>query len=104
MFVCVSCVSSEKILSFFSSVDDYMTALLPAQKEFVQSPPQGFCERRRNFFDFKRFVENLYFFLQKGGNFGMVVENGEGELCVCVCRGWFLVCLMDNVVTRFCTR
>ena len=34
----------------------------------------------------------------------MVGENGEGELCVCVCRGWFLVCLMDNVVTRFCTR
>ena len=23
---------------------------------------------------------------------------------LCVCRGWFLVCLMDNVVTRFCTR
>ena len=91
MFVCVSCVSSEKILSFFSSVDDYMTALLPAQKEFVQSPPQGFCERRRNFFDFKRFVENLYFFTKRRKFWIGSREWRGGIVCVCVGDGFWFV-------------
>ena len=68
-----------------------MTALLPAQKEFVQSPPQGFCERRRNFFDFKRFVENLYFFTKRRKFWIGSREWRGGIVCVCVGDGFWFV-------------
>lgn len=96
-----------KEFSSFSSDDDYMTALLPAPKSLFNLPP-GLLQKKKNFFFwFQAFSWKFVFFKTKKRrkflDWKERMKRGGG-LCVCVCRGWFLVCLMDNVVTRFCTR